>query len=64
MGQAGLALPEDVPHDGQVGAEDAAQGLEDGVCAERDVVPREVGIAAAEYYGETDGGNDAGPVTC
>ena len=55
MGQAGLALPEDVPNDGQVGAEDAAQGLEDGVCAERDVVPREVGIAAAEYDGETNG---------
>ena len=55
MGQAGLALPEDVPNDGQVGAEDAAQWLEDGVCAERNVVPREVGIAAAEYDGETNG---------
>ena len=63
MGQAGLALPEDVPHDGQVGAEDAAQGLEDGVRAERDVVPREVGVSATKYYRETDGGNNTGPVS-
>ena len=62
MGQTGLALPEDVPHDGKVGAEDAAQGLENGVCAQRDVVPREVGIATTKYDGETDGGNDACPV--
>jgi hypothetical protein len=62
VGQAGLALPENVPDDGEVGAEDAAQGLEDGVRAERDVVPREVGVTATEYYRETDGRNDAGPM--
>jgi hypothetical protein len=51
-----------VPYDGQVGAKDAAEGLEDGVGAEGDVVPCEVGAAAAEHYGEADRGYDAGTV--
>jgi hypothetical protein len=53
-------LPQHVPDYRKVGAEDAAQGLEDRVCAKRDVVPGEVCAAAAEHDGEADRGYDAG----
>jgi hypothetical protein len=55
----GTALAQHVPDDGQIGAEDAAEWLEDGVSAEGDVVPCEVCAAAAEDDGEADGGYDA-----
>ena len=45
-----------MPDDGEVGGEDAAKGLEHGVCAERDVGPCEVGVAAvAQDDGEAHG---------
>lgn len=50
-----------MPDDRQVGTEDATKGLEDGVRAERYVVPCKVGTAVAEHDSETDGGNDTGP---
>ena len=56
------AFSEHVPYDGEIGAEDAAEGLEDGVCAEGDVVPGEICATATEDDGESDGGYDAGPI--
>jgi hypothetical protein len=38
----GTTFSHHVPYDRDVGAEDAAEGFEDGVCAERDVIPGEV----------------------
>jgi hypothetical protein len=50
-----------MPYDRQVGTKNATEGLEDGVCAERHVVPRKVGTAVAEHDSETEGRNDTGP---
>lgn len=49
-----------MPYDGQVGAEDAAEGFEDGVGAERDVVPGEVCTSAPKHDCQPDRGNNAG----
>jgi hypothetical protein len=48
-----------MPDNGQVGAKDAAEGLKDGICAERDIVPCKVCAAAAEDDSESDGGYNA-----
>jgi hypothetical protein len=55
-------LAEHVPNDGDVGAEDAAEWLEDRVCAKRDVVPGEVWATATKDDCKTDGGDHAGSV--
>jgi hypothetical protein len=55
----GAAFTQHVPDDGEIGAEDAAERLKDGVCTERNVVPCEVCAAAAEDDGESDGGYNA-----
>jgi hypothetical protein len=55
----GAALAQHVPDDGQVRAEDATEWLEDGVGAQRDVVPCKVGAAAAEDDREANGGYNA-----
>jgi hypothetical protein len=59
----GSAFAQHVPDDRKICAEDAAERLEDGVCAERDVVPGEVGTAATKDNSESDGGYDAGSVS-
>lgn len=48
-----------VPDDGNVGAENATERLEDRICAERNVVPCEVRTTATEDYGQAYGGYDA-----
>jgi hypothetical protein len=53
-------LAEHVPDDGNVGAEDATERLENGVCAERDVVPGEVWATTTKDDCKTDGGYYAG----
>lgn len=55
----GTVLPQHVPDDGQVGAQDASEGFEDRVCAERDVVPSEVWASASEYNRQSDRRDDA-----
>jgi hypothetical protein len=42
-----------VPNDWDIGAEDAAEGLENGVCAQRNIVPGEVRGTVAKDYGKT-----------
>ena len=59
-GKAGLALTHHVPDDGEVGTENATKWLEDGICAEWNIIPSEVRIAVAEDYGETYGRHHAG----
>ena len=56
--EACVALADHVPNDGQVGAQDAAERFEDGIGAERHVVPGEVRVATAEDDGEPDGRNN------
>lgn len=49
-----------MPDDRQVGTEDATEGLEDGVRAEGNVEPCEVGVSVAEDDSKTDGRDDTG----
>jgi hypothetical protein len=53
MGETGAPLAHHVPDDRKVSAEDATEGLEDGVCTKWDVVPREVGASMAKNDGKT-----------
>ena len=62
MGETGAPLANHVPDDGEVSAEDASKGLEDGVCTKWDVVPREVGASMTEDDGETQRRNDTSPM--
>ena len=54
-------LSHHVPDDRQIGTKNATEGLKDGVCAERYVVPREVETAVAEHDSQTERRNDTGP---
>jgi hypothetical protein len=54
----GSAFAQHMPYDGQVGTENAPEGLKDRVCAERDIVPRKVCTAATEDDGKSDGRYD------
>lgn len=51
-------FPPHVPDYRKIGAEDAAERLENGVCAQGDERPSEVGVTVAEHDSQTDGGND------
>jgi hypothetical protein len=57
------AFTEHVPDDWEVGTEDAAEGLEDGIGAEGHVIPGEVGTAAAEDDGKPDRRYDASAIS-
>ena len=48
-----------MPDDGEIGVENAAERLKDGVCAKLDIVSCEVGTAMAENDGETERGYHA-----
>ena len=50
MGEVGFPFAQHVPDDRKVGAEDATQRLEDGVCTKWDVVPCKVGVAVTENH--------------
>jgi hypothetical protein len=56
-------LAEHVPHDGNIGAEDAAEWLENRVCAERDVVPSKVWATPTENDCKANGRYNASPVS-
>lgn len=55
----GSMFAQHVPDDGDVGAENATEGLENRVCTERNVVPCEIWAAATEDDGKAYGGYDA-----
>jgi hypothetical protein len=58
----GSTLAEHVPNYRKIGTEDTAEGFEDGVRAEGDIVPGEVCTATTEDDGESNGRYDAGSV--
>lgn len=59
MREADFTLTPHMPDDGEIGVENAAERLKDGVCAKLDIVSCEVGTAMAENDGETERGYHA-----